>query len=240
MRGIIEAVQLHSDAQMLSLHPPCFQKLTPRLLSILLPALCATSAIAQFDPLSDAAPSIGVSSSAEFLPVRDAFTPSLYWQGDKLQMQWYLAPGYYLYREQFDLVYESGTKPAAVYPAGVFKTDEFFGRELEVYFDHLDIEIEATAENENFYVRFQGCAEAGYCYPPEWTAFEIMPASKSAGDLGFVDGPAIMSSSSSTPDITAQTDSIAPPVTLLVGALAGLVTLIAVVWGFVAKSGKSQ
>jgi thiol:disulfide interchange protein DsbD len=52
-------------------------------------------------------------------------------------------------------------------PEGIHKEDEYFG-EVEVYYDALMVDVPVTgAEKETFIVEYQGCAEAGICYPPQ-------------------------------------------------------------------------
>ncbi|MCB1733460.1 MAG: hypothetical protein KDI21_23505, partial [Halieaceae bacterium] len=92
---------------------------------------------------------------------------------DRVRVEWQIEPGYYLYRNRLQF----STDPAlaqlgtAQLPQGKLKTDEFFG-EQEVYYDTLVATLPvsrngASALELPLSVGFQGCADAGLCYPPE-------------------------------------------------------------------------
>ncbi|WP_172116520.1 protein-disulfide reductase DsbD [Halomonas hibernica] len=111
------------------------------------------------------------SSNDQFLPVMEAFQPTAWHDGETLYIGIQSAEGYYLYRHQFDV--NSQTPSVALgspaLPEGTFTNDEFMGdvytfRDILVFETPLEhvysgpIDIELT---------FQGCADAGLCYPPE-------------------------------------------------------------------------
>ena len=53
-------------------------------------------------------------------------------------------------------------------PDGKKKTDEFFG-EVDIYYfsTNADIFLEnSITETADFKIKYQGCADAGLCYPP--------------------------------------------------------------------------
>jgi thiol:disulfide interchange protein DsbD len=88
-----------------------------------------------------------------------------------LVLRFEVAPGYYLYRERFDV---KATAPEAVlappvYPVGVVKFDETFQKEVEVYHDSLDVPVAVSSAPAQFMltVTHQGCADKGLCYPPQ-------------------------------------------------------------------------
>jgi thiol:disulfide interchange protein DsbD len=85
------------------------------------------------------------------------------------KLNWRIADGYYLYRQRIELKPVDAAKPVGtlVLPKGESHTDEYFG-EQEIYRQSLDasfsvppgsLPLEAT-------VTYQGCADAGLCYPP--------------------------------------------------------------------------
>lgn len=102
---------------------------------------------------------------AEFLPVEKAFALTVEKQanGDTL-LHWEIAPGYYLYQQRlgFDGL-TAGQQPQL--PPGEPYSDEFFG-DSEVYRDQLELRV-AAAEQQHFTLSWQGCADAGLCYPPQ-------------------------------------------------------------------------
>ena len=117
---------------------------------------------------------IGASKSGqvEILPVDDAFRlTSTELDGDVV-LYWQIQPGYYLYRRSLDVAANKPIGELSI-PQGIGKTDEYFGK-VEVFFDELEVivPIEANLPDETgivleLSVAYQGCAEAGICYPPQ-------------------------------------------------------------------------
>ena len=112
----------------------------------------------------------------QFLPVDEAYQLTLVADGDqRLMVQWVIAPEYYLYRHAFKVQASDSEGPIAanlVVPDGLAKTDEFFG-DVEVYYDALEatVAMERSTELAQIKVTYQGCADAGLCYPPETKSF---------------------------------------------------------------------
>jgi thiol:disulfide interchange protein DsbD len=86
-----------------------------------------------------------------------------------------IAPGYYMYRDQFDAEAVDATLGQVVLPAGKTKFDETFQKTVEVYRDRLCVQLPVTAASSPFKltVKGQGCADKGLCYPPMTTAFNV-------------------------------------------------------------------
>jgi len=116
----------------------------------------------------------------EFLKVDQAFVLSvtLSDEGD-FQARWDMPAGYYLYRHQFAM---SAKDPDQLtfgelqIPAGKRKVDEYFG-EVEVYYDNAQVSVPLVSDssiNTQIGITYQGCADAGLCYPPEtkWFAYD--------------------------------------------------------------------
>jgi thiol:disulfide interchange protein DsbD len=113
------------------------------------------------------------SNEDEFLPPDQAFQLAAFPDGpDRIRLQWVIHEGYYLYKSRIKVATAStqahlGT-PAL--PTGKTKTDEYFGTQ-EVYHDDLVATVPvARAGGAGFElpidVTYQGCADAGLCYPP--------------------------------------------------------------------------
>jgi thiol:disulfide interchange protein DsbD len=113
-----------------------------------------------------------VTQEQSFLPVDEAFVFQAYASGTgQVMLDWQIAPGYYLYRHRISA---RSLTPAVVLdapqlPAGLAKTDEFFG-DVEVYYESL-LATAAVRRAEgpaafDIEVGYQGCADAGLCYPP--------------------------------------------------------------------------
>ncbi|MEE8287541.1 MAG: protein-disulfide reductase DsbD, partial [Gammaproteobacteria bacterium] len=92
---------------------------------------------------------------------------------DTIVAHWQIADGYYLYRDKFRFTLADGSDVALgnpELPAGKIKNDEFFGR-MEVYYHDVvaRVPIERLARGATTValdVVYQGCADAGLCYPP--------------------------------------------------------------------------
>ncbi|HSF79152.1 MAG TPA: protein-disulfide reductase DsbD, partial [Steroidobacteraceae bacterium] len=114
----------------------------------------------------------GVSSDDDFLPPDEAFRLSAAAEGgDAIALNWIIADGYYLYRHRVAVKTDTSgfTVGAPVMPDGKKKTDEFFGQ-VEVYYQQLDATVplgrSAGTDTIEIKVTYQGCADAGLCYPP--------------------------------------------------------------------------
>jgi thioredoxin:protein disulfide reductase len=124
-----------------------------------------------------------VSNEDQFLPVDQAFVFTAVADGaDRVLLDWQVAPGYYLYRHRTSA--KSATPGFALgeiaMPDGKKKTDEFFG-DVEVYYGILSATVPVTrpegASSFEIQVSYQGCADAGLCYPPvtKTVAIELPP-----------------------------------------------------------------
>ncbi len=145
-----------------------------RLLSFFLPlALClvAMPASAAIDP-------------DDLLPVDDAFAlraeaPS----ADRIEIRWRIADGYYLYRHRIAVQADAGfaAQPLQL-PKGDAHEDEFFGK-VETYRQALTAVLpgRATAGPVTLKIKYQGCADAGICYPPQVRTVTVaLPAATDA------------------------------------------------------------
>jgi len=101
-------------------------------------------------------------SADEILPVDEAFRFGSYVEGESLKLFWQVLPGYYLYRDKFRFE-QAGQHLAADLPRGKLYQDEIFG-EVEVLSGLVEVTLPSGAATQVFY---QGCAERGYCYPPQ-------------------------------------------------------------------------
>lgn len=136
----------------------------------------------------------------DFLHPDDAFQWSWSKTQGELQVQFQIEPGYYLYREQFSLTTAAGRELPLTTPPATTITDEFFG-ETDVYFDQVEL---TTAElpNGELTLRWQGCAEAGLCYPPQTTSWVVNDTPANA--TGTSTTPAV-EQSALTAEATAET-----------------------------------
>ncbi|MBU1357273.1 MAG: protein-disulfide reductase DsbD [Gammaproteobacteria bacterium] len=85
---------------------------------------------------------------------------------DALVLRWTIAPGYYLYRDRIEVASEPvGTAIEVDRPAGERKEDPSFGA-VDVYHHQVALTVR-SATSTALSVSWQGCAEAGLCYPPQ-------------------------------------------------------------------------
>jgi len=129
---------------------------------------------------------LGLSTKRDtFLKPEQAFVLSVDLDGDTgITAHWDIAHGYYLYRDKFQfriLSPDSVKASIPVSPAGKKKVDEYFG-EMEVYYQQLDIRLPLLYEQQTaiplkLEISYQGCADAGFCYPPISSTIELtLPA----------------------------------------------------------------
>jgi len=125
--------------------------------------------------------SLGQFQQVDFLPVEEAYQYELSHQQDQLIIDWLITPGYYLYKHRFAVQTDTGSALEWNIEPGLQKTDEFFG-DVEVYyqFTSLKIPLSQLASDKPTLIKisYQGCADAGLCYPPETFATQWDPLQK--------------------------------------------------------------
>jgi thiol:disulfide interchange protein DsbD len=117
------------------------------------------------------------------LPVDLAFTMNARFdKPNELTVAWQIAPGYYLYRDQFTFAVDGRIElGAANLPEGVAHRDDNFG-DVEVYYDYVEAKVpfaraSPDALDLQLTTGFQGCKENSICYPPdEQTMALVLPA----------------------------------------------------------------
>ncbi|MEW5697418.1 protein-disulfide reductase DsbD [Pseudomonas synxantha] len=116
-----------------------------------------------FAGFAQAAPGNPFETKPDFLPVGKAFTfTSERLESGETQLYWQIADGYYLYQQRMKF---DGLAEQPVLPQGEAHSDEFFG-EQQVYRQGLEVKIPAGATGQ-VKLGWQGCADAGLCYPPQ-------------------------------------------------------------------------
>ena len=114
--------------------------------------------------------------ASKLLPPEQAFVPQVQVSEQGINVQFAIAEGYYLYQQKIS----ADTQPAllsgeVIRSEGQVKEDEFFGKQT-VY--HRAAQLiwpykKAAAAPYTLTLTYQGCAEAGVCYPPSQTRFTI-------------------------------------------------------------------
>ncbi|WP_455912607.1 protein-disulfide reductase DsbD [Pseudomonas putida] len=122
-----------------------------------------TFLLVMFAGFAQAAPGNPFESKPDFLPVGKAFTfTSERLESGETQLYWQIADGYYLYQQRMKF---DGLADKPALPQGEAHSDEFFG-EQQVYRQGLEVKIPAGATGQ-VKLGWQGCADAGLCYPPQ-------------------------------------------------------------------------
>lgn len=133
--------------------------------------------------LANALPGGDLFKKPDFLPVGQAFMfSSQRLESGETRVYWQIADGYYLYQKRlkFDGL-SAGQQPPL--PAGEQHNDEYFG-EQQVYRQGLELVIPASASGQ-VKVGWQGCADAGLCYPPQTQTVDL-----EGGNAKVIDGQA--------------------------------------------------
>ncbi len=115
-------------------------------------------------------------STNRFVPVNQAFVFDFNQQGSQLTLNWKVKSGYYLYRQQIHITPQQAKIAPVALPPGQPHEDEFYGKS-EIYPDDLAIPItlQQAANGATLSVTWQGCAAAGFCYPPETQTIPLSP-----------------------------------------------------------------
>ncbi|MFV2030491.1 protein-disulfide reductase DsbD [Neisseria sp. S1] len=113
--------------------------------------------------------------ASKLLPPEQAFIPQVIATGQGINVQFSIADGYYLYQSKIT----ADTSPAGFlnspqYSRGEIKEDEFFGKQT-VYHQAAQINWPYNRVPQPYILTlsYQGCADAGVCYPPVETTFNI-------------------------------------------------------------------
>ncbi len=154
--------------------------------------------------------SVGVLQRAEaaedFLEPDKAFVFSARPLGERsIEVVFDIAPGYYLYREQFRFEAAGATLGSPSIPPGKIKFDETFRKDVETYRNSVRIALPVLAASGPFTLTTtsQGCADAGLCYPPQQMAAKV--------SLTGFGGNGAVTPVASSADATVTASTIAAP-----------------------------
>ncbi|HDT5518053.1 protein-disulfide reductase DsbD [Klebsiella sp. 141130] len=135
---------------------------------------------------------------SNFVPADRAFAFDFQQNQHDLNLSWRIKDGYYLYRKQITLTAKDAAIVAPSLPPGEWHEDEFYGKS-EIYRQRLTLPISLTqaSKTATLTVTYQGCADAGFCYPPET---KIVPLSAVLAHSGkaLADQPSAPASGSQT------------------------------------------
>ncbi|AUV45568.1 protein-disulfide reductase DsbD [Citrobacter freundii complex sp. CFNIH9] len=149
-----------------------------RILTLIL-LLCSTST---FAGLFDAP------GRSQFVPADRAFVFDFQQNQHDLNLTWQVKDGYYLYRKQISITPSQADIAEVKLPPGVWHEDEFYGKS-EIYRKQLTVPITVNQAKSGatLTITYQGCADAGFCYPPET---KTVPLSEVSADSAAAPAPA--------------------------------------------------
>ncbi|HIF4733244.1 TPA: protein-disulfide reductase DsbD [Citrobacter amalonaticus] len=118
---------------------------------------------------------------SNFVPADQAFAFDFQQNQHDLNLTWQVKDGYYLYRKQISITPARAEIAEVTLPAGVWHEDEFYGKS-EIYRNTLTIPvtISQAQSGATLTVTYQGCADAGFCYPPESKTVPLSEVTASA------------------------------------------------------------
>ena len=138
-------------------------------------------ALALFITLPTQASIFSPNASSRFVPVDQAFAFDFSQQGRQLTLSWKVKEGYYLYRQQIHVSAQQAQIAPVALPPGQPHEDEFYGKS-EIYSQDLQlpVQLREAASGASLRVTYQGCAAAGFCYPPETRTIPLTPVAADA------------------------------------------------------------
>ncbi|ANN25228.1 TPA: protein-disulfide reductase DsbD [Vibrio vulnificus] len=114
------------------------------------------------------------SGSNDFVPVDQAFPFNYFQQDHRITLDWQVKEGYYLYQQRLSFSAENVVLGDIQMENGQPYRDEFFG-DVNIYTNPLfvNIPMQDWQPGAKLIVQYQGCAKAGFCYPPETRVIDI-------------------------------------------------------------------
>ncbi|MBI2783586.1 MAG: protein-disulfide reductase DsbD [Gammaproteobacteria bacterium] len=191
----------------------------------LLLILGSTPAMAA-DPFASAGNSSNLlQADQQFLPVEQAYQLSVRLDGGKALLEWNIAPGYYLYKDNFAV--QARGMDGVVIPTRIHAGkgreiyDDYYGKNLEVFYDSTLVSVDFLQPPPpaiTLSVTSQGCADAGLCYPPHTQYFT---ADLAAGAVAPTAAPSPAAGTASSVSAGSVTASAPGLLTLLGFAILG-------------------
>lgn len=130
-------------------------------------------------------------SQDKFLKVEQAFSVKPSQNGNKVNIALKITPKHYLYKDKLSLKLPEGVTASSIKFSHTSQTidDPTFGKvdvfkQPQVTATATLTNNTATAINENITISWQGCAEAGLCYPPQTETLAISLPASTASSAG--------------------------------------------------------
>lgn len=134
-------------------------------------------------------------AAPDFLPANQAFKASVSvdnQQPPKLVAHWDIAKGYYLYQSRISLKINDQQLQPQFLSQAEKKDDPNFGR-VEVFYNTLELTAspDLPAGSIEVELSWQGCAEAGLCYPPRTETYQLEWPESSVASTSSITTPSI-------------------------------------------------
>ncbi len=101
----------------------------------------------------------------KILPAEEVFKINVSQTGNKIVIEWDIKDKYYLYSDSIKINRNNSTVEYVMLKSDKYKIeDEFFGK-TEIYKNFLSVYVDDNENLSNYVILYQGCAEAGFCYP---------------------------------------------------------------------------
>ncbi|MCG7199356.1 protein-disulfide reductase DsbD [Marinobacter pelagius] len=147
----------------------------------------------------------------DFLPVDEALPFSYTTDQGSVSLNWSITPGHYLYQNRVSVaaVTDGVTLGEPSFSMqGETTNDEFFG-EVTVFYEPVEARVPVTlpdgVREATLEVTYQGCAEAGLCYPPQTR--EVLYYPGGSGASAATTGNTADSGAAGTAPASVDTDS---------------------------------
>ncbi len=145
-----------------------------RTFSFIVLLLCPLLSFAALESGSD--DNLFNNQSNRFVTVDEAFRFTAVQSGNTLNVDWQIKQGYYLYRKSIKINGTNVSLSPLSLPKGLIHQDEFFGQ-VEIYRDSLFLnqQLNDIRPQSSVVIEYQGCADKGFCYPPEARTIVLTP-----------------------------------------------------------------
>ena len=135
----------------------------------------------------------------DFLPPDQAFKVFVQATApDRIEVSYAVTDGYYLYRDKLKFALAAEVQGVALgqpqMPKGEIKTDDYFGTQ-EVWHHDFTVQLPVSRAGGpalplTLNLTWQGCADAGLCYPPQRAKFEVtLPPADSSSKVAVAQEP---------------------------------------------------
>ncbi|MEQ9546641.1 MAG: protein-disulfide reductase DsbD [Marinobacter sp.] len=144
-------------------------------------------------------------NNGDFLPVDEALPFNYITENNGVVLTWDVTPGHYLYKTRISIqpMTDGVTLGEPQFSRqGTTTEDEYFG-EVTVFYEPVEAQVPVSLpdgiQEAELQVTYQGCAEAGLCYPPQtrdvlyYAGGNADNATTEAGAAGSAPGSAIRS-----------------------------------------------